>query len=182
MYPITSRRWFFPAILVLCLVLEALVLRTSWRTDIQSDPKLRKLQVRSGYELLLESRASTDAQPILSYNASNRHNHRLVVDIRSARLSDERLRLLSIVNPPKASGRLIYAPDPSDTKSTEQSCLLGLRVEFPPESAKHSRSVAIAPPKADDVFNHSSTRLVHLESHSPLTVRLSANQARERRW
>ena len=101
MYSITSRRWFFPAILVLALLAEMLGLRATWRTDTQGDSKLHKLQVRSGYALLLENPAAQEAQPILSYNATSQHNHRLTVDMRSARLSDESLRLLAMLNPPK---------------------------------------------------------------------------------
>jgi hypothetical protein len=175
MYPLTSRRWFFPAILALALLLEAIVLRATWRTDTQTDAKLRKLQVRSGYELLLESPASNDAQPILSYNATHQHNHRLTVSIAKAKLSDESLRLLTVVNPPKTFGPLIYGPDTSEPKSSAAGCLMSLRVEFPLEETRHARSVAIAPPKSQDVFDRGSTRLVHLSSHWPLTVRVSAN-------
>jgi hypothetical protein len=175
MYPITSRRWFFPTLLALALVVEVLVLRSSWRSDTQGDSKLHKLEVRSGYALLLENRAAKEAQPILSYNATARHNHRLTLDMRSARLSEESQRLLAMLNPPKTSGRLIYAPDPSETESAGPSCLALLRVEFPAETRAQGRSVEIAPPKAEDVFDRSTTRLVHLSSNSTLAVRLSAN-------
>jgi len=175
MYPLTSRRWFFPAILAVALIVEIFALRATWRTDTQNDPKLRKLQVRSGYELLLQSHASKDAQPILSYDASNEHNHRLTVTIPHARLSDESQRLLALVNPPKTSGTVIFGPDPDEPKTSGPPCLASLRVEFPAEEAAHVRSVAIAPPKAEDVFNRSNTRLVHLSSHWPLAVRVSTN-------
>jgi hypothetical protein len=175
MYSITSRRWFFPVILALALLAELLALRVTWRVDTQGDSKLRKLQVRSGYELLLEERASKSAQPILSYNATPRHNHRLTLDIRSARLSEESLRLVAMLNPPKTSGRVIYAPDPSETKSRGTSCLTAFRVEFPADTKMNRRSVEIAPPTRDDVLDSSSTRLVHVVSSSSLAVRLSAN-------
>ena len=137
MYSITSRRWFFPAILVLALLAEMLALRATWRTDTQGDSKLHKLQVRSGYAMLLENPAAKEAQPILSYNATAQHNHRLTVDMRSARLSDESLRLLAMLNPPKTPGRLIYAPDPSEAKMAGPSCLASFRVEFPAEAGPH---------------------------------------------
>jgi len=175
MYPLTSRRWFFPAILAVALIAEILTLRATWRTDTQSDPKLRKLQVRSGYELLLQSHASKTAQPILSYNATNEHNHRLTVTIPHARLSDESQRLLALINPPNSSGNLIFGPDPGELKTSGPTCLASLRVEFPAEDTAHLRSVAIAPPKAEDVLDRSNTRLVHLSSHWPLAVRVSAN-------
>jgi hypothetical protein len=175
MYSITSRRWFFPAILALALLAEMLGLRASWRTDTQGDSKLHKLQVRSGYAMLLENAAAQEAQPILSYNATAQHNHRLTVDMRSARLSDASLRLLAMLNPPKTSGRLIYAPDPSEVKSAGPPCLASFRVEFPTQAGKQARSVEIAPPQAEDVFDATATRLVHLSSQSPLAVRLSAN-------
>ncbi len=177
MYSITSRRWFFPVVLALALLAEALALRATWRVDTQSDSKLRKLQVRSGYELLLEERGSKSAQPILSYNATPRHNHRLTLDVRSARLSEESLRLLAVLNPPKTSGRVIYAPDPSETKSRGASCLTAFRVEFPADTKMKQRSVEIAPPTRDDVLDSSSTRLVHVASSSSLAVRLSANSS-----
>jgi hypothetical protein len=175
MYSITSRRWFFPAILAIALLAELLALRTTWRIETQGDSKLRKLQVRSGYELLLEDRASKSAQTILSYNATPRHNHRLTLDIRSARLSDETLHLLAPLNPPRTAGRLIYAPDPSETTGKEFSCLTGFRVEFPAATKVDRRSVEIAPPARNDVLDPSTTRLVHVVSTSPLAVRLSAN-------
>ena len=175
MYSITSRRWFFPAILAIAILAEVLGLRATWQIDTQSDSKFRRLQVHSGYELFLEERANQSAQPIISYNATQRHNHRLTLDIRSARLSDESLRLLAMVNPPKTPGRLIYAPDPSDTTNKEPSCLTGFRVEFPPDARIGVRSVEIAPPTSDDVLDPSTTRLVHIVSPSRLAVRLSAN-------
>jgi TIR domain-containing protein len=175
MYSITSRRWFFPTILVLLVLCEVFGWRATWRTDTQGDSKLHRLEVRSGYALLLENRAGKEAQPILSYNATPQHNHRLTLDIRSAHLSDESLRLLAMVNPPKTSGRLIFAPDPSETKTVGPSCLAGFRVEFPADAGMQARSVEIAPPQSEDVFDRTTTRMVHLSSHSPLAVRLSAN-------
>lgn len=175
MYPITSRRWFYPAILAVALLAELLALRSTWRMDTQSDSKLHKLQVRSGYELLLDDQASETAQPILSYTATQRHNHRLTVDIRSAHLSEESLRLLGMLNPPKTSGRVIYAPDPTEIRSNGPSCLMELRVEFPPDTKLERREVEIAPPTREDVLDSSTTRLVHVVSASPLAVRLSAN-------
>ncbi len=175
MYPLTSRRWFFPAILAVALMVEIFALRATWRTDTQNDAKLRKLQVRSGYEMFLQSHASKDAQPILSYNGTKEHNHRLTVTIPHARLSDESQRLLALVNPPKAAGNLIFGPDPDEPKTPGPPCLAALRVEFPAEDAAHVRSVIIAPPKAEDVLNRSNTRLVHLLSRWPVTVRVSAN-------
>jgi hypothetical protein len=177
MYSITSRRWFFPAILALALVAEILGLRLTWRTDTQGDPKLQTLAVRSGYELLLQNPASPNAQPILSYNASSKHNHRLTLDIRNARLSDESLRLLAMVNPPKTPGRLIYAPDSAEPKSNAPPCFMAFHVEFPAEATSGSRLVEISPPTAEDVFDRATTRLVHLSSNSRLAVRLSANSA-----
>ena len=143
--------------------------------ETQGDSKLRKLQVRSGYELLLEERASKSAQTILSYNATPRHNHRLTLDIRSARLSDETLGLLAMLNPPRTAGRLIYARDPSET--TERRAFLPHRLQGR-VSGWHQmdrRSVAIAPPTREDVLDSSTTRLVHVVSTSPLAIRLSAN-------
>jgi hypothetical protein len=175
MYSITSRRWFFPAILAIALLAELFALRATWRMETQGDSKLRKLQVRSGYELLLEERASKNAQTILSYNATPRHNHRLTLDIRSARLSDETLRLLAMLNPPRTAGRLIYARDPSETTGKGPSCLTGFRVEFQAGTNMDHRSVEIAPPTREDVLDSSTTRLVHVLSNSPLVIRLSAN-------
>ena len=175
MYSITTRRWFFPAVLAVAILVEIFGLRANWRADTQKGSKLHTLEVRSGYELLLKNRASKDYQPILSYNSNSRHDHRLTVDIQKARLSDESLRLLAIVNPPKTAGRLIYAPDPSEAKSSGPPCLMEFRVEFPEQSKASARTVAIAPPTAEDVINRSTTRLVHLTSNSPLAVRLSAN-------
>lgn len=175
MYSITSRRWFFPAVFVIALLVEIFVLRTSLQVDTQRDSKLRKLQVRSGYELLLDQQASQTAQPILSYSGTPRHNHRLTLDIRNARLSDESLRLLAMLHPPKISGRLIYAPDPSDTTGSGSGCLAGFRVEFPAAARAEARSVEIAPPTSADVLNSSETRLVHLTSTSPLAIRVSSN-------
>ena len=175
MYSITTRRWFFPAILILVILAEILGLRAHWRTDTQKGSKLHTLQVRSGYELLLENRASKSYQPILSYNGNARHEHRLTVDIQKARLSDESLRLLAMINPPKTAGRLIYAPAPLEPKSNGPPCLMAFRVEFPEQPTASARTVEIAPPKAEDVINKSTTRLVHLASNSPLVVRLSAN-------
>lgn len=175
MYPITSRRWFFPVVLALFIVAEFLALRADWGADTQSDVRLSKLQVRSGYSLMLETHTTSRAEPILSYNATNQHNHRLMVDIQNARLSDESLRLLATIHPPNTPGRLIYAPDPAEAKSTQPPCRASFRIESPPETTARSRFVTIAPPKATDVLDRATTRLVHLSSHTPLTVRMSAN-------
>jgi hypothetical protein len=175
MFPITSRRLFFPAVLALALLAEVLILRTTWRADTQADPKLRKLQVRSGYELVLESAASKSAQPILSYNSTHEHDHRLTISVAHARLSDESLRLLSIAHPATTSGQLIYGPDPSESKSNASTCLSSLRVDFPPATTRHARSVTIAPPKPEDVLNRANTRLIHLSSSFPLALHVSAN-------
>ncbi len=179
MYSITSRRWFFPAIFAIALLVELLGLRATWKIDTQTDSKLRTLQIRSGYELLLEEPPSKSAQPILSYNATPRHNHRLTLDMRSARLSEESLRLIAMLDPPKTSGRLIYAPDPSEKTSGGAACLATFRVEFPgdtnPDTKMDRWSVELAPPTRDDVFDPPTTRLVHVVSSLPLAVRLSAN-------
>jgi hypothetical protein len=175
MFSIVNRRWFYPAIFALTLFAEFFVSRATWRTDTQGDTKLHRLQVRSGYELLVENPASKNAQPILSYNPTSEHNHRLTVDILNGRPSDESLRLLAPVNPPKTSGRLIYAPDPNEPKTSGPSCLIAFSVEFPVATDARVRAAQIAPPKPDDFLDRSTTRLVHLASSSPLPVRLSAN-------
>lgn len=176
MYSIASRRWFFPAVLALAFLVELLVSRIDWRIDTQSDAKLRRIQVRSGYELVLQQPASGRAQPILSYNGSSRHNHRVTLDMHRARLSEETLRLLAVANPPKAAARLIYGPDPNDNSKGAVGCVTALAVEFPAGSKMDRRSVQIAPRKPDDyLFDPSRTRLVHVLSRSSLAVRLSAN-------
>jgi TIR domain len=178
MYSIASRRWFFPAVLALAFLVELLVSRIDWRIDTQSDAKLRRIQVRSGYELVLQQPASNSAQPILSYNGSARHNHRLTLDMHRARLSDESLRLLAVTNPPKTAGRLIYGPDSNEKANGVVGCVTALAVEFPAGSQMDRRSVQIAPRKPDDyLFEPSRTRLVHVLSRSPLAVRLSANSS-----
>jgi TIR domain-containing protein len=174
-YSITSRRWFFPAILSAAIIIEFLGLRATWRTDLQRDSKLSELQVRSGYELLFEERPSKDAQPILTYDANGRHNHRLTLTIQSARLSEQSRALLSMLNPPKSTGVLIYAPNPSEHEPAGAPCLMTFRLEFPQQAAATARSVEIIPPTRDDVFNRSATRLVHIKSPEPLSVRVSAN-------
>lgn len=178
MYSITTRRWFFPLLLVIALTTEFFALRATWPTDTQSDAKLRELQVGSGYELLLEQQPSREAQPILSYDASSRHNHRLTVTMQSARLSDESLGILGMVSPPKTSGLLIYAPNPTERERVGAPCLMSFRLEFVAETVKKGRSVEIISPTRDDVFDHTTTRLVHVKSAEPLSVRLSANSPR----
>ncbi len=175
MYSIASRRWFFPAILLAAVLIEFFGLRATWRTDIQRDSKLSELQVRSGYELLFQEKPSNDAQPILSYDATPRHNHRLTVTMKSARLSEQSRVLLSTLDPPKSSGLLIYAPNPSEQEPVGTPCLMTFRLEFPDEAVARARSVQIVPPTRDDVFDHSATRLVHIKSAEPVSVRLSAN-------
>jgi hypothetical protein len=174
-YSLPSRRWFFPALLLVAILIEFFGLRATWRTDIQRDSKLSELQVRSGYELLFQGKPSKDAQPILSYDASARHNHRLTVTIARAQLSAQSRVLLSMVNPPKSSGLLIYAPNPSEREPAGAPCLMSFRLEFPGEAVARPRSVEIMPPTRDDVFDRSATRLVHIKSAEPLSVRLSAN-------
>jgi hypothetical protein len=174
-YSITSRRWFFPAILFDAIIIELLGLRLTWRTDIQRDSKLSELQVRSGYELLFEERPSKDAQPILTYDANGRHNHRLTLTMQRARLSEQSRALLSMLHPPKNPDVLIYAPNPSEHEPTGTTCLMTLRLEFPEDAAVRARSVEIIPPTRDDVFDRSATRLVHIKSAEPLSIRVSAN-------
>jgi hypothetical protein len=174
-YSILSRRWFFPTILLAAILIEFFGLRATWRTDIQRDSKLGELQVRSGYELLFQEKPSKDAQPILSYDATARHNHRLTVTMQHARLSEQSRALLSMLEPPKSSGPLIYAPNPSEYEPAGAPCLMTFRLEFPDEAVARARSVEIIPPTRDDVFDHSATRLVHIKSAEPLSVRLSAN-------
>lgn len=175
MYSIASRRWFFPAVLLAAILIEFFCLRATWRTDIQGDSKLGKLQVRSGYELLFQEKASKDAQPVLSYDATAHHNHRLTLTMKSARLSEQTRALLSTLDPPKGSGLLIYAPNPSEHEPAGKPCLMTFRLEFPQDTAARARSVEIFPPTRDDVFDHSATRLVHIKSAEPLSVRVSAN-------
>jgi hypothetical protein len=180
MYSIVTRRWFFPFVLALALIAEPLVLRTMWATDTQTHPRLGRLQVGSQYELMLENPASTDAQPILSFNGAYQHNHRLAVDIHSGRLSDQSLPFLTAVNPPKNSGRLIFSPDSSASRLTGPPCFAALTVEFPPQAKAQARSVEIWPPVPNDILDPSSMRLLHLRSSSPVAIGVSANP-RERR-
>jgi hypothetical protein len=178
MYSILSRRWFFPAVLVVALVIELAISRANWTADTQSDYKLRRMQVRSGEKLVLRQPASKDVQPILTYNGTPKHNHRITLDISSARLSDESLRLLALTNPPKAAGRVIFGPDPNEKSTSGPGCFTAFRLDFPAAGRIEQRSVDIGPRAPRDyLFDPSLTRLVHVASASRLAVQVSADSA-----
>jgi TIR domain len=176
MYSLASRRWFFPTVLALVVLAELLVARANWPVDTHSDPNLRRMHVPTGNELVVQQPASEKVQPILTYNGTPRHNHRVTLDMHSARLSDETLRLLAAANPPKTAGRVIYGPDPNEKAKNGASCLNAFRLELPASATAEGRSVEIAPRAPGDYqFDPSVTRLVHVASPSPLAVRVSAN-------
>jgi hypothetical protein len=152
------------------------VLRLDWKADSQRHPNLQKIKVQSGYELQLDGAAGEQDDTILSYQATNAHDHLVTVEMDSASLSKESQALLPLPNLASLSGKLLYAPDARGATSLAgKPCHTSLRVAFFNPLGSRDRTVILYPPGPEEFKQPDRLRTIHLRGSSPLIVRISAN-------
>lgn len=168
------------ACVVICAAAVAVqfaALRQRWPVDTQSD-SLRKLEIRSGYELRLDSSGEQPDETILSYEGATEHDHQVTLKIDNGRLSDASRTILLHQNPPQSPGSLTYSPQIPDTTPSGESCQTKFSVAYAKAKSPKDRSVTLFPPLPTDYKRPDIWRTIKLQSASELEIHLSANSPR----
>src|SRR5271165_2156034 len=163
------------AVALLCAIAAQLfVLRLDWKFDSQTRPDLQKMNVPSGYTLLLEEPGGAENDTLLDYQASATHNHFVTLDMANAKLSPQSQTYLAKRLPPKDASQVIYAPEHSGNPLSGTPCRAAFLVDFAPQKIPQARSVRLYPP-LNASARLENVRSVNLESSSELRIRLSRN-------
>ena len=170
-----NHRWIRAGFFPCAIAAQFLALRLDWVVNTESHRDLQTVKVRSGYAILLESTGQQGAETLFSYSGSAEHNHRMTLEINNAKLSDESQRYIAVLNPPHDASRVTYAPERSDGPASGMPCRATFSVEFPPATTPKLRSVRLYPPSPAEYKNVDGMRLIHLQSASAMTIRVSTN-------
>jgi hypothetical protein len=176
MFPRLRHKWLALVCLPIAVAAQILALRLDWKADSQSHPKLQSMKIQSGYELQLDDAAGKQNDTILSYHATDTHDHLVTLEMEKASLSKESQALLPLPNLAKLQGKLLYAPDTLGGQlHTGKPCRTAFRVAFFNQSGSREHAVTLYPPGPDEFKQLDRLRTIHLRARSALIVHISAN-------